>query len=476
MSRNGAHGLSEMVSPIQKSVVTVAAFDIDGDLTKIGSGFFIDDNGTLVTNYHVLEGAHKGVIKTATGKKYPIRSVVAFNQLVDLMKVRVQIPAGLAVPVALAEEEPAVADRVVVIGSPMGFEQTISEGIVSAVREHPSNGKVYQVTAPISTGSSGGPAVNLRGEVIGIVTFQAAKGQNLNFAVSIKALQLLIDEPQEISLVEWTIQKSSGNPRLAASLCSRGARLSIRGNYEAALDYFQRATEINPDDPDAWHGLGNCYIGLNQPDDAIEAYHQSIDVDPDNPSTHFMLAMFYKALGQYRDAAASLLRVISLDPDNLRARYELARAYGKLDDTQKQSDSFEAILQIKPDHVPTLHLMGQAARRIGHYDRALDLLLKASALQPENALIHFDIGVTYHYKAMPKKELRAYANAIAADPRLVAPHFNMGILYLKQGNRKQALDQYIILKSLDDDVARKLFLQIYPENTTDAESPPLLGQ
>jgi len=462
LSARSSGNLRAVVTPLQQSVVTVAVFDMDGDLTKIGSGFFIDDQGTLVTNFHVLDGAYKAVVKTADGEKYPISTVIAQNQLFDLMKVRVEIPPERSIPVVMAAKEPTIADRVVVIGSPMGFDQTISEGIISAIREHPANGKIFQVTAPISTGSSGGPAMNLNGEVVGIVTFQAAKGQNLNFAISVKVLQLLIDEPNEVPIAEWTLQKSGHDPRLAASLCSRGAQLSIRGKYEAALDYFQKATEINPDDPGAWHGLGSCYIGLNQPDDAIAAYHQSIDADPDNANTHFLLAMYHKALEQYPDAVDSLLRVIRIDPENVQARVELAGIYGELDQKGNQIETFEKILELRPDHVPTLHLMGTTARGLGHYDEALDLLLKASSIEPDNAQIHFDIGVTYRLKRLPEDELQAYARSIAADPRMAASHYNLGVLFLEQGNRKLALDQYEIIKNLDAEAATRLFEQIYP--------------
>ena len=466
--------LNEMVAPIQKSVVTVAAFDMDGGLSQIGSGFFIDTKGTLVTNYHVLDGAYRAAVKTADGEKYPIIAVIAHNRLVDLMKVRVQIPDGLAVPVAMASEEPGIADRVVVIGSPMGLEQTISEGIVSAIREHPASGKVYQLTAPISPGSSGGPALNLKGEVVGVVTFQAAKGQNLNFAVSVKTVQMLTDETRERSIAEWTIQKSGRDPRLAAALCSRGAQLSIKGKYEAALDYFQKATEINPDDPDAWHGLGSCYIGLNQPGDAIEAYHQSIAADPDNADAHFMLAMYYKVLKQYPQAISALEQVISIDPGNVQARSELAGAYGALDQTDAQIDSFKQILKIAPDHMPTLLMMGQTLRDTGRYDDALDLLRKASALQPDNGQIYFDIGVTYQFKNLPQEELRAYTRAIRANPRMAAAHYNIGMLFLGRGNRKLALHQYDILKSLDAEMAERLFGKIYTENIDAIAAPDRL--
>jgi hypothetical protein len=79
----------------------------------------------------------------------------------------------------------------------MGLEQTVSEGIISAVREMPAGGKVFQLTAPISRESSGGPVINLDGKVVGVVTFQVARGQNLNFAVSIDALEMLSDEASQ---------------------------------------------------------------------------------------------------------------------------------------------------------------------------------------------------------------------------------------------------------------------------------------
>lgn len=456
--------LTNIISPIQKSVVTIAAFGMDGEVKAIGSGFFIHRDGTLVTNYHVLEDAYAAEIKTSTGDTYPVISVIAHNQFVDLMKVRVEIPESSAVPLTLSADESQVADRVVVIGSPLGLEQTISEGIVSAVREHPESGKIYQFTAPISQGSSGSPALNIKGEVIGVVTFQSAKGQNLNFAISVKGLQMIPHATKEISLAEWTLKKSGNDPTLAASLCSQGARLSISGKYKAALDYYQKAAETNPEDPNAWHGLGSCYIGLNQPDNAIEAFHNSIAADPEDAAGHLILAMYYKVLEQYQQVVVSLLQGIKIDPANLQARFELADAYGNLNQTDDQIQSLKEILEIKPDHVPTLHRMGNTVGRIGRYDEALDLLLKASALEPDNAQIHFDIGVTYHHKKLPEKELRAYTRAIRANPWMAPAHYNIGQLFLSQGNLKRALNQYEILKTLETALADRLFEKIYPSS------------
>lgn len=455
--------LREIVALVRNSVVTVAAFDVDGAISAIGSGFFIDDTGTLVTNHHVLDGAYSGAVKTAEGRRYPIGAVIARNPVVDLIKVQVAIVPERVAPLVLATEEPQVADRVLVIGSPMGLEQTISEGIVSAVRPHPAGGKIYQLTAPISQGSSGGPALNLKGEVIGVVTFQTAKGQNLNFAISSKILQMLPHDADAPTLTEWTLRKSGSDPLLAATLCRQGSQLSINGEYEAALNYFQQATQADPGDEDAWHGLGSCYVGLNQPNEAVAAFQKSIDANPDSASAHFMLAMFHKALAQYPEAIDALLQVIRIDGENIQARLELADTYGDLDQAERQIASLKAILSFKPDHVLTLHRMGQTVGGMGHHDEALALLLRASSLAPDDAGIYFDIGVTYHQKDQPDKALRAYTQAIRADPRMASAHHNLGLLFIAEGNRKLALQQYEILKSLDKDLAESLFEEIYPE-------------
>lgn len=454
--------LKEMVGPIQKSIVTVITYDLEDKVSNIGSGFFISKSGILVTNHHVLTGAYKAVIKASDGNQYPVAAVLAENQLVDLIKVRIEIPHDRVTPIALSEEEPAIAERVVVIGSPLGLDQTVSEGIISAVREIPATGKIFQLTAPISPGSSGSPALNLRGEVIGVATFQLAKGQNLNFAVSIKALQSLTEKAAAPSITEWTIRNSRQGPALAETLCSKGVRLTIQGEYQEALTFFKKAAEANPDDPIAWYGLGSCYVGLGQTEDAIKAYKQPIAVNPDNASAHFVLAMYYKAIEQFQRAIQSLLEVIRIDPNSIQARFELGRVYRKLERTEEEIDSFQKILEINPNHVPTLFGMGQTMGRIGRYDEAVDLFNRASEVEPDNALIHYNLGVTYHLMNQSSDEIRAYTRAIQADPRMAAAHYNLAIVYLNQGHRKLALDQYEILKSLNTNAANLLFMQIYP--------------
>lgn len=215
--------LPQLVNKIQPAVVTIQTYDWDGKPSGLGTGFFISPD-TLITNYHVLRGASKAEIITYDGMKYPIAGVIAENEKMDLIKLQVNIPRSPAPQVNLAKSFPSIAENIVVIGSPFGLEQTVSQGIISSVRRMPSLGTILQISAPISPGSSGSPVLNMKGEVVGVVSFFLLEGQNLNFAIPAKYILNLkqSDSPKKIS--EWNAQEAS---RLFVHTEPQGARIRI---------------------------------------------------------------------------------------------------------------------------------------------------------------------------------------------------------------------------------------------------------
>jgi len=194
--------LTAIVKRISPSVVVILAYDKEGKLYGQGSGFFINEKGYIITNGHVLERANRAEVKTADGNIYTVKEVLAEDSKADIILLSVAIPGEVVHPITISTSFPNVGEQVMVIGNPLGLEQTVSEGIVSAVREISAYGKVVQITAPISPGSSGSPVVNMQGHVIGVATFQMAKGQNLNFSIPIDRVAKLIPEKGK-TLTEW---------------------------------------------------------------------------------------------------------------------------------------------------------------------------------------------------------------------------------------------------------------------------------
>ena len=186
--------LPELIKRLLPAVVTVVGFNAAGKVIRLGSGVFIDPQGHLITNLHVINGVARAEVKLPQGEIFPLTEMVASDEKADLVKLVVNLPGGAPHYLAVSGAQPEVGQRVVVLGSPLGLEHTVTEGLVSAIRNIQNRGEFLQISAPISPGSSGGPVVNMTGQVIGIATFQV-KGQNINFAVPGYRILALRDGP-----------------------------------------------------------------------------------------------------------------------------------------------------------------------------------------------------------------------------------------------------------------------------------------
>lgn len=236
--------LTGLVKNIQPAVATVVAYDANGNVAGIGTGFFISKEGDLITNYHVLFGKFGAEIKTADKETYRIKTIAAQNQATDLLKVKVEIPAERVYWLEVSDQPPSIAQHVVVVGSPMGLEQSVSDGIVSSVREIPGVGTFYQISAPISPGSSGSPVVDMKGKVVGVATFQFLQGQNLNFAIASQSIREMQLNQSGQSLSEWTFSQSNQkairtNPDFAPAHYAIGQAYLKQGDKAAALDQYK---------------------------------------------------------------------------------------------------------------------------------------------------------------------------------------------------------------------------------------------
>lgn len=161
------------------AVVVVFAIKEGEKGGKLGSGVVLRRGDLVATNYHVIEGEGDLRVKLPNGSVVKVLSVRAESPEHDLAILEIP-PAGRGLK--LASGEPQVGEEVMAIGNPRGLERTLSTGIVSGIRQRGAT-KVYQITAPISPGSSGGPIINDEGEVVGLASFYATGGQNLNFAI-----------------------------------------------------------------------------------------------------------------------------------------------------------------------------------------------------------------------------------------------------------------------------------------------------
>lgn len=304
--------LPAMVKRISPAVVVVETQR--KNQKGLGSGFFINSQGDIVTNYHVIAGAEQATVRTQEGRRYPVKRVVAENKEADLVLISADIPAREITPLEVTGKMPEVGEKIYAIGHPMGLEKTVSEGIVSAIRKLPKIGEIIQITAPISPGSSGGPVFNASGRVIGVARATYRVGQNLNFAVpGQKVLELQRGGGRKFS------EFSRDLPGSAVELFQQGRAWHARKDYPRALQAYQEAIKARPDFAEAYHGAGVAYGAMGRTDLAIEQLRQAVRLKPEVPYFHYNLALAYYVKGE-KNQAWEEYRILSGLDQNLAAK------------------------------------------------------------------------------------------------------------------------------------------------------------
>ena len=247
---------------------TVEIYSESSFVAGQGSGFFIDDQGTVVTNYHVVEDCSSSYVTASNGDTFEVISVLGYNAELDIAILKTDIMGSTAVE---TNSSVTTGEAVYVLGSSRGLAGTFSEGLVSTAERTIDNVSYIQISAPISPGNSGGPVVNAYGEVIGIATLTRTDGQNLNFALPISLVdEISLEHP--ISMQEF-YETTSEYVHLGDRVVTHGSALAVRtislgdsftAEFVLSLWELGEATETTMieimDEYGADQGGGQCYI------------------------------------------------------------------------------------------------------------------------------------------------------------------------------------------------------------------------
>jgi tetratricopeptide (TPR) repeat protein len=534
-----APDLSALARRARPAVGVLVTFDAKGEPLAQGTAFFVRANGVALTCRHVLEGATSALVRMENGAFFPVEGKLAADPVRDLALLKV---AGKDLPTLSLGDSSTLAagQRVVAVTSPEGLENTVADGLVSAVRELPS-GSVVQVSVPLSSGSSGGPLFDLSGKVVAVAAAVLTEGQALNFAIPINAAKPLLAHPGKLTalapakepadLEDWLRERPPSaqgagaydlwlqgmranfderygeavtHLRAALALdpshyqahCCLGSTYGELGRHQEEIAEYKQAIRLKPDDADAHNNLGVAYGNLGRYQEEIAEYREAIRLKPDYALAHLNLGVAYDKLGRYQEEIAEYREAIRLKPAFALAHYNLGLAYGKLDRNQEAVEAFKQAIRLKPDYAEAHYNLGvaygelgrwqeaaeafkQAIRlkpdfaeahsnlgaayvHLGRHQEAAEAFKQAIRLKPDDALPHYNLGLAYRKLGRHQEALEAFKQAIRLKPDDALAHYNLGLAYLAFGDRGAALDEYNILKTLDADLAGKLFRLIYP--------------
>jgi len=452
--------LPDLVRRIKPSAVAIETYDVRGEKLSRGSGFFIDTD-RVVTNRHVIDNAYRAEIHSYNGSIYPVKGVIAVDAEGDIALLKVDTPPNQVRPLLLGRTSPQEGESVVVIGNPFGLEGSVTNGIVSAVRDIPTFGRIIQITAPISPGSSGSPVVNMQGQVIGVATLQITGGQSINFAIPSERISQL-QSGTLLSLADLVTATSKNKRAKAVQFFRDGLSFLSKDDCERALPYFEKAVESDGNYAEAWAQSGFCREKLGRHSEAIEASKKAVSLRP-SAESYFNIGLASYYLKNYREAAENYRQAIRLDPYNAAdAHYALGLVYRDWGRPEEEIQAYKQAIRLKPDYVSAFERLGSRYLRSKKYPEAIETFKQLVALKPGDANVPNNMGEAYLEMNLMTDAIASFRQAIQLKPDLGKAYYNLGRSLLAMGNRDAAVQQYNILQNLDQDWAEKLNNLINP--------------
>jgi tetratricopeptide (TPR) repeat protein len=338
---------------VSNAVVIIHAYDYNDSLTKQGSGVVLNDKGYVVTNYHVLSGCER--LEILHGKEIvPYVDIIGIDVEKDILILKIKAKKFPAVKISDSKTL-KIGQRVYAIGSPMGFENTISEGIISGLRSYDELRRNFiQITASISSGSSGGAIVNDKGELIGISTLTVKEGQNINFAIP-------IDDVLAVEIRSYT----KNDEYKDFELFEKGYNANKRGDYDEALKYFSRFIEKYPNLSTAYFNRGVVKGELEDYRGAIQDYNKAIEINPNDASAYYNRGLAKYNLEDYKGAIQDCNKAIEINPNHANAYYNRGLAKGRLEDHRGAIQDFNKAIEINPNNANAYFIRGVAKYGLG---------------------------------------------------------------------------------------------------------------
>lgn len=404
---------SEIYEQAAKSTVVVGNFDAKGKQQSMGSGVVMPD-GDVVTNCHVVKGANRLTVRVGQTERPATLRYSDWDRDVCALS-----SSGLNAPAATVGSSKTlkVGAKVYAIGAPKGLELTLSDGIVSSLRDL-DGGRYIQTTAAISPGSSGGGLYDDNGALVGLTTFYFAEGQSLNFAVPIDWVK---------DLPKRTIKTPQATQTSTAWLV-KFIDLQSRKDWPAMLAHALQWTKAQPNSDMAWWSLGIVYGNTKQNPLAINAYQHALRINPEFASGWMSLGSAYYNTKQYSQAINAYQQALRINSEDAIAWFNLGLIYVAIKQDFQAISALEQGIRISPEFADAWYALGNAYSDIKQYSQAINAYQQALRINSEDASAWNNLGLAYYDIGDRAKVMEVYRNLRRLDPAGADKFFNALIL------------------------------------------------
>jgi tetratricopeptide (TPR) repeat protein len=448
-----------------KSTVIVENINDNGGIQAMGSGVVLAD-GYVVTNCHVIKSANHFKVRIG-GRELPA-SLRYSDWDRDICSLSVAGLIARAVVIG-STKMLKVGSKVYAIGAPQGLELSLSEGIVSNLRVI-DGGQYIQTTAAISPGSSGGGLFDENGALVGLTTFYLTEGQNLNFAVPVEWVKELPRRSAKATTTPNTAQP-------VTQWLNESSELTLRKDWPALLEHSLRWAKEQPSSGEAWNNLGITYIITAHEAQAIEAFQHALRINPNDDEALLNLGAAYQSaspnksveifqkllrkntyvakqwvwsnlggaydkVGRSTDAIKAYQKALSISSDFAGIWFGLGNAYFKASQPNNAAEAYQQALRIDQDDPEIWIGLGNVYEVISQPSKAMEAFQQALRINPENQKAWYNLGNNYFYTGLYTKAIEAYQQALRINPEYTLPWVSMGSAYANTGQWPKAFEAY----------------------------------
>ncbi|MBE2254945.1 MAG: trypsin-like peptidase domain-containing protein [Ignavibacteria bacterium] len=449
-----------------------------------GSGFIVTPDGLIGTNNHVVEFLDSILVKLSDGTFYDAE-LVAIDDKNDIAILRLKNTGGRTFPVVNLGDSDSlkVGQNVFAIGSPLGFEYTISQGIIAAIRYDEKVNfsdpltwayiekkfdKVIQITAAISPGNSGGALFNEKGEVIGVTTYSYGFYGNLNFAIAINSFKKALENAVSFEFADseearlkreenlyninyrlftrfrtnvisnWFYSKQADTMKAPIDTFVVKQDSINKSNFVKTEMFFDKLVDVRPDSFDVYRDMLNLYIEtemFSKGEDMYIRIKEKFDNDSLLNTLSSMLANAYTSSKNYDKALGFYQKLLKEDSTSNYNLYQIGVTYEKM---KKYNDAIK--------------IFNDVIKRDSSYIQAYSQIGEIYFLHLKDN----DKAKKYIENAYKRELMQGYSSY---DPKLL---YYKGMIAIEEGNKMEALLAFLELKNtytyLEEDTEKKLKL------------------
>lgn len=317
---------------VDNSVVVILAYDNLGNVFQ-GSGVVINNEGMIVTNNHVCKDASRIEIKHYSKELKNVK-VYKYDEIKDILILKTDDKTFTPITTGSSSNLKA-GQRIYAVGSPEGYENSISEGIISGFRTDENNVKLIQMTCPITDGSSGGAVLNSKGELIGLSVSGQHDG-SLYFAVPINDVFALLGVDNTIA--------DANDP---VKYYEIGTLANESKDYKEAEINFSKYLEKFSNDVSAYYNRGYARFKLKEYKKAISDFSTALETSSTSES-FFYRGNCYYSLKDYPSALADYTKALEQEPDNFDIYYNRGYANFKQKNYTESIKDWKRSIELNP--------------------------------------------------------------------------------------------------------------------------------